>query len=103
MTRKSLPIYLLFVLLVLFGATQGTARMLCSECECWPNCNTVCLDDSGLASGCVNTGICVGSPACSGGEVSGEAADTDAFLAALRGEPSSPASACQLSAAVLAF
>ena len=98
MIRKSLPIGLLFALAVLFGVSQGSALMLCSDCQCSHSCNTYCMDDDGWFSGCVNTGICMGSPACSEGNASAAAPDTSTFLASLRGESPAAAPACQPSA-----
>ena len=89
MIRKGWPVVLVCFLLALWGAAQGGAKMLCSDCDCSRLCTTDCIDDdSGLASACVNTGYCQGSPWCQTGlSTVSTAPDLQALLASLRTEP----------------
>ncbi|HEX4962399.1 MAG TPA: hypothetical protein VF173_16295 [Thermoanaerobaculia bacterium] len=89
MIRKGWPVVLVCFLMALWGVTQGAAKMVCSECNCSLRCTTDCIDDgSGLASACVNTGYCQGSPYCPAGlSTVSTTPDLQGLLASLRTEP----------------
>jgi Putative restriction endonuclease len=86
MFRKSLPIALAFVLLILCSASRGAAILVCDDCDCSFACTLRCVTDSGFSTCGAQGKPCAGSSSCGGGGCL-RVADPDAFLESLRAEP----------------